>query len=212
MSSMQTEMHFFRNCKIQLLLWSTSQSIKVYSIMQRKTGHSKTTFSNCSWHSHVVFGVNKRPGATETAMDTEKNTWSAVSPSLVHVRQLALTSTLTCSLMTTCDISAVSVKPLISWKPNCGCCWWCVVGGAMATAGTGMADAGIPAPMATAGVGMGMCSGSSGCGVDPSFAGRLGADNCGSSLSNSDVSFRYEPGVRSCTLVCNVPWAQDEHK
>jgi len=69
----------------------------------------------------------------------------------------------------------------------------------MATAGTGMADDGIPAPMATAGVGMGMCSGSSGCGVEPSFAGRLGADSCGSSLSSSDVSLRYEPGVRSYT-------------
>jgi len=69
----------------------------------------------------------------------------------------------------------------------------------MATAGTGMDVAGIPAPTATAGVGIGMCSGSSGCGVEPSFAGRLGADSCGSSLSSRDVSFRYEPGVRSYT-------------
>lgn len=69
----------------------------------------------------------------------------------------------------------------------------------MATAGTGIDDAGIPAPIAMAGVGIGMCSGSSGCGVEPSLAGRLGADSCGSSLSSSDVSFRYEPGVRSCT-------------
>jgi len=47
----------------------------------------------------------------------------------------------------------------------------------MATLGTGIADAGIPAPIATAGVGMGICSGSSGCGVEPSFTGRLGADS-----------------------------------
>lgn len=67
----------------------------------------------------------------------------------------------------------------------------------MAMAGTGIDDAGIPAPTATAGVGIGMCSGSSGCGVEPSFVVRLGADSCGSSLSSSDVSFRYEPGVRS---------------
>jgi len=113
----------------------------------------------------------------------------------VHAASTAIS---TCSLMTTCDISAVSVKPLISWKPNCGC-WWCVAGCAMATAGTGTDDAGIPAPTATAGVGIGICSGSSGCGVEPSFAGRLGADSCGSSLSSSDVSFRYEPGVRSYT-------------
>jgi len=73
----------------------------------------------------------------------------------------------------------------------------------MATAGTGIAEAGIPAPMATAGVGMGMCSGSSGCGVEPSFTGRLGADSCGSSLSSRDVSFRYEPGVRSYTVTFN---------
>ena len=73
----------------------------------------------------------------------------------------------------------------------------------MVTGGTGMAEAGIPAPMATAGVGMGMCSGSSGCGVEPSFTGRLGADSCGSSLSSNDVSFRYEPGVRSYTITFN---------
>jgi len=74
-----------------------------------------------------------------------------------------------------------------------------------------MADAGIPAPMATAGVGMGMCSGSSGCGVEPSFAGRLGADSCGSSLSSNDVSFRYEPGARSYTKTIRpnyIPRAQ----
>ena len=73
----------------------------------------------------------------------------------------------------------------------------------MATAGTGIDEAGIPAPMATAGVGMGMCNGSSGCGVEPSFTGRLGADSCGSSLSSSDVSFRYEPGARSYTMTSN---------
>jgi len=115
--------------------------------------------------------------------------------SITLLSQLSLS---TCSLMTTCDMRAVSVKPLISWKPNCGC-WWCAAGWAIATAGTGIDVAGIPAPTATAGVGIGMCSGSSGCGVEPSLAVRLGADSWGSSLSSSDVSLRYEPGVRSYT-------------
>jgi len=67
----------------------------------------------------------------------------------------------------------------------------------MATVGTGIADAGMPAAIATAGVGMGIWSGSSGWGVEPSFTGRLGAESWGSNRSSSDVSFRYEPGVRS---------------